>query len=69
MRLVSGFLPDEFPYHPNWKAGETHPAVASRSAVPAKTDWDGLTRYYRALWELAGSPTSADHSLWVRLLG
>lgn len=33
MRLISHFLPREFPYHPNWKGGETHPAIASRSAT------------------------------------
>jgi hypothetical protein len=111
MRLVAGFFPAEFPYHPNWKAGQTHPAVASRSAtldhkipwarggtndpsnlvcacwicnrvkgdllltqlgwellpIADDSDWDGLTRYYRRLWELARRPSSADHALWVRL--
>jgi len=98
-------------YHPNWKGGETHPAITARSAtlehvvpwtaggtndpdnlacacwicnqtkgdlflhqlgwelLPASDDtgWDGLTRYYRQLWELAGRPTTAGHPLWVRL--
>jgi hypothetical protein len=111
MRLVSAFFPEEFPYHLNWKGGETHPAIASRSAtldhvepwtaagtndpenlvcacwvcnrmkgdllleqlgwrllpIATDTDWDGLTRYYRALWELAGQPAAADHPFWVRL--
>jgi len=31
MRLISALFPDEFPYHPNWKGGQTHPAIASRS--------------------------------------
>jgi 5-methylcytosine-specific restriction endonuclease McrA len=109
MRLVSEVFPDEFPYHPNWKGGETHPAIASRSpsldhVVPwtkggtndpenlvcacwicnqikgdltheqmgwelrpiPETDWDGLTRHYRSLWELAGSPTTGDHAFWMR---
>jgi hypothetical protein len=109
MRLVSEVFPDEFPYHPNWKGGETHPAIASRSpsldhVVPwtkggtndpenlvcacwicnqikgdltheqigwelrpiPETDWDGLTRHYRPLWELAGSPTTGDHAFWMR---
>ena len=26
LRLLSQLLPDEFPYHPNWKMSETHPA-------------------------------------------
>lgn len=111
MRLVAHFFPDDFPYHPNWKGGETHPAILSRSPtldhvvpwvaggsndaanlacacwicnrvkgelsleqldwqllpVPRNTTWDGLTRFYRPLWELAGRPTTADHPLWVRL--
>lgn len=111
MRLISQFFPEDFPYHPNWKGGETHPAITARSAtlehvvpwtaggtndpdnlacacwicnqtkgdlflrqlgwelLPASDDtgWDGLTRYYRQLWELAGRPTTAGHPLWVRL--
>jgi hypothetical protein len=111
MRLVSTFFPEEFPYHPNWKAGLTHPAIPSRSAtldhvkpwaqggtndpsnlvcacwicnrvkgdllleqigwgllpIAEESDWDGLTRYYRDLWELAGRPAGGDHSFWVRL--
>jgi HNH endonuclease len=35
---------------------------------PNDSSWDGLTRFYRPLWELAGRPTNADHRLWVRLL-
>jgi hypothetical protein len=26
LRLLSRLLPEEFPYHPNWKTAETHPA-------------------------------------------
>ncbi|HET7590169.1 MAG TPA: HNH endonuclease [Solirubrobacterales bacterium] len=113
MRLLSEVFPEEFPYHPNWKGGQTHPAIASRSAtldhvvpwslggtndpenlvcacwicnrvkgdltleqlgwelrpVSADAEWDGLTGYYRPLWELAGSPTRGDHRLWMRLFG
>jgi HNH endonuclease len=111
MRLISELFSEEFPYHPNWKGGETHPAIPSRSAtldhvlpwsagggndtdnlvcacwicnrikgdlmleqldwtllpIKADTQWDGLTRYYRALWKLAGKPKNADHTLWMRL--
>jgi HNH endonuclease len=111
MRLVAELFPEEFPYHPNWKGGQTHPAIVSRSAtldhvkpwtaggtndpenlvcacwicnrvkgdllleqigwellpIPEDSDWDGLTRFYRPLWELAGRPATADHSFWVRL--
>lgn len=111
MRLVAVIFPEDFPYHPNWKGGQTHPAITSRSAtldhvlawtlggrndrenlvcacwvcnrvkgdptigqlgwellpIPSETDWDGLTRYYRRLWEMAGAPTGAEHRLWMRL--
>jgi 5-methylcytosine-specific restriction endonuclease McrA len=33
MRLVARLYPEQFPYHPNWKADSTHPAFASRSAT------------------------------------
>jgi 5-methylcytosine-specific restriction endonuclease McrA len=33
MALIGDVFPDDFPYHPNWKSGRTHPAVAARSAV------------------------------------
>lgn len=113
MRLVSEVFPDDFPYHPNWKGGQTHPAITSRSATldhvvawslggtnvpenlacacwicnrikgdltleqlgwelrPISTDgdWDGLTRYYKPLWDLAGSPMTAGHAVWIRLFG
>ena len=32
MALLGGLFPDQFPYHPNWKFGATHPAIISRSA-------------------------------------
>jgi hypothetical protein len=35
--------------------------------IPERTAWDGLTRHYRSLWELAGRPATADHPFWVRL--
>jgi hypothetical protein len=113
MRLVSEVFPDDFPYHPNWKGGQTHPAITSRSAtldhiapwtlggtndpenlvcacwicnrikgdltleqmgwelkpIAADTSWDGLTSYYKALWEIAGSPTTGEHPFWIRLFG
>jgi 5-methylcytosine-specific restriction endonuclease McrA len=111
MRLISEIFPEDFPYNRNWKGGQTHPAIASRSASldhilawslggnndpenlacacwicnrikgdltldqldwelqPISTDleWDGLTRYYRPLWNIAGSPKSGGHPLWMRL--
>lgn len=33
MRAISFLFPVEFRYHKNWKAGATHPAVASRSST------------------------------------
>jgi len=33
MRLVSRLYPEQFPYHPNWKADCTHPAFITRSAT------------------------------------
>jgi 5-methylcytosine-specific restriction endonuclease McrA len=33
MRAVSLLFPAEFRYHKNWKVGETHPAINSRSAT------------------------------------
>ncbi len=33
MRLLSRFFPDEFPWHPNWKSDQTHPAFVSRSTT------------------------------------
>jgi 5-methylcytosine-specific restriction endonuclease McrA len=33
MRLIARLFPEEFPYHPNWKADSTHPAFAATSAT------------------------------------
>lgn len=33
------------------------------------TEWDGLARYYRTLWDLAGRPKAAYHIEWMSLLG
>lgn len=33
MHLLGVIFPDYFPYHSNWKAGQTHPAVARCTAV------------------------------------
>lgn len=33
MRLLARLFPDEFPMHPNWKTGQTHPAFVFRSAT------------------------------------
>ena len=33
MALLSEVFPEHFPYHRNWKAGQIHPAVITRSAV------------------------------------
>lgn len=33
MELLGSVFEERFPYHPNWKGGETHPAVLSRTAV------------------------------------
>lgn len=31
MQLIAELFPDDFPYHPNWKGGQTHPAIIARS--------------------------------------
>jgi hypothetical protein len=33
MALLGTMFPDQFPFHRNWKGGQTHPAVISRSAI------------------------------------
>jgi 5-methylcytosine-specific restriction endonuclease McrA len=33
MPLLGVIFPEQFPYHTNWKAGQTHPAVAACSAI------------------------------------
>ena len=34
-----------------------------------ETDWDGLTRYYRSLWEVADRPAALRHKRWMRCFG
>jgi 5-methylcytosine-specific restriction endonuclease McrA len=38
MELISEFFPKEFPYHPNWKGGQTHPAFVGRSLIVDHVD-------------------------------
>lgn len=33
MELLGSVYPGLFPYHPNWKGGQTHPAIPARSPV------------------------------------
>jgi hypothetical protein len=33
MPLLGAIFPEHFPYHSNWKAGQTHPAVTACTAV------------------------------------
>lgn len=33
MKLLGAVFPDDFPYHPNWKAGLTHPAISACCAT------------------------------------
>lgn len=47
MRRLSAAFPEQFPYHPNWKTSETHPAYSSLSAthdhvVPVSRGGDSL---------------------------
>jgi 5-methylcytosine-specific restriction endonuclease McrA len=113
MELLGDVFGERFPYHPNWKGGQTHPAVLSRTAIidhvapvagggsafdeanlvtacwPCNAkkadlslarlgwellpisddDWDGLTRFYRRLWNEAGRPKERLHRDWARGLG
>lgn len=113
MELLGTVFDERFPYHSNWKGGETHPAVLSRTAVvdhvdpasrggsaddenlvtacwpcnarkadlslavlgwerlpvPGDDSWDGLTRFYRDLWQHAGRPKPNLHLDWARALG
>jgi hypothetical protein len=51
LRLLSRLLPQEFPFHPNWKMAETHPAYwelfptidhvlpVSRGGVDSDVNW------------------------------
>jgi hypothetical protein len=115
LRALSGLYPERFPYHPNWKAGQVHPAYLLlstsldhvnpggrgggwsdaenlvtacwpcnsgkadltleelgwrlRSANEVRSDWDGLTGTYPALWHAAGQPDAGYHRRWLRALG
>lgn len=51
MALLGLLFPDDFPYHPNWKNGMTHPAIIARSAVIDHV-WPG---------SLGGSWTDAEN--------
>jgi hypothetical protein len=33
MRCLALVFPDEFPYHPNWKSGLTHPAIPALAST------------------------------------
>lgn len=77
MELIGGLYPDVFPFHPNWKGGETHPAIISRSPVidhvvpgSAGGDWLDHDNLVTACWPCNGR--KADFTLeqlgW-RLLG
>jgi hypothetical protein len=68
MQLVAGLYPDLFPYHPNWKGGETHPAILSRSPVvdhivpgSAGGDWLDDDNLVTACWPCNGR--KADFTL------
>jgi HNH endonuclease len=68
MELIGGLYPDLFPYHPNWKGGETHPAILSRSPVidhvtPGSTggDWFDRENLVTACWPCNGR--KADFTL------
>lgn len=57
MELLGGLYPDLFPFHPNWKGGQTHPAFLSRSPVvdhiePGASggDWHALENLVTACW-------------------
>lgn len=57
MELIGEIYPDAFPFHPNWKGGQTHPAFLSRSAVidhvvpgSAGGDWTDLENLVTACW-------------------
>jgi 5-methylcytosine-specific restriction endonuclease McrA len=76
MQLVAELYPDQFPYHPNWKGGETHPAILSRSPVvdhvvpgSAGGDWTDEANLVTACWPCNGR--KADFTLeqlgWVLL--
>jgi hypothetical protein len=33
-----------------------------------ESSWDGLSGFYRQLWEIAGRPTAEAHPQWLRAL-
>jgi 5-methylcytosine-specific restriction endonuclease McrA len=68
MELLGEIYPDAFPFHPNWKGGETHPAIISRSPVvdhvrPGSSGgaWRDLGNLVTACWPCNGR--KADFTL------
>jgi hypothetical protein len=68
MELIGGLYPDLFPFHRNWKGGETHPAILSRSpvvdhVVPGSSggDWLDPDNLVTACWPCNGR--KADFTL------
>lgn len=68
MELISVLYPDLFPFHPNWKGGETHPAILSRSPIvdhivpgSAGGDWLDKENLVTACWPCNGR--KADFTL------
>lgn len=68
MELIGGLYPDLFPFHRNWKGGETHPAILSRSpvvdhVVPGSSggDWLDPENLVTACWPCNGR--KADFTL------
>lgn len=51
------------------KADMTIEVVGWEVQPISQTEWDGLGRYYRAVWELAGRPKPVYHGDWMSLLG
>jgi len=57
MPLLGLIFPEQFPYHPNWKAGHTHPAIVALSStvdyvVPgaAGGEWLAESNLVTACW-------------------
>ena len=68
MELLGDLYPDSFPFHPNWKGGQTHPAVLSRSPVVDHVapggrgaDWLSRENLVTACWPCNGR--KADFTL------
>jgi hypothetical protein len=68
MVLIAGLFGDLFPYQKNWKGGETHPAILSRSpvvdhVVPGSSggDWLDPDNLVTACWPCNGR--KADFTL------